>query len=102
MEANPSPAPNTTRMSESAMATAAPASIAPQEVAGAARARVASSKAYDAASVTMMRAQLCEHIASSSMIGRGTPSIHNKIPRPMFKTSCCVLKVLAVTLLNNE
>jgi hypothetical protein len=34
----------------------------------------------------MMSPQRCEHMASNRMIGRGTPNIHSKIPRPITKS----------------
>src|ERR1700676_3098283 len=84
MDANPRPAPKVRRIRAKDTATVAPARMDPQEAPGPARSRAASSTASDAEVTSiMMPPQLCEHIASSNITGRGTPSIHNKIPRPI-------------------
>jgi hypothetical protein len=83
-DAKPSPAPNVNRINESDTATAAPAKMAPHEAAEFAFRRAPSSSGGDAEAVPiMMAAQRCEHMASRRMTGRGTPNIHNRIPRPM-------------------
>jgi hypothetical protein len=86
-EAKPRPAPRVTRTIERDTATTAPARMAPQEAAGFALRRAASSRGWDAGVVPItMSLQPCEHMASNRMIGRGTPNIHSNIPRPITKS----------------
>jgi hypothetical protein len=86
-EAKPSPDPNANKINVVAMATKAPAMMAPQDAAAFGR-DVLKASPMSVACGSSVRSMMvagyrCEHMASNKMTGRGTPSIQRSIPRPM-------------------
>src|SRR5665213_471981 len=95
--AKPKPEPSATRMSVTDAATNAPAMIADHDaadfVAAAGNPAAPGSVRVSNVCAILFPNQWCEHIASRRMIGRGTPSIQSRIPRPMIFNSLCFLFV---------